>query len=438
VKTNKVKPLHTSLHVPVEWFTPLTSTDRSDHMKQIHLLFVAHDAHICGVNRSLIELLGSLDPRQFRLSLFLFSHRGDLLSSIPETVSLLPEDPAYQSFSGTLWDSLLAARLDLAFDRLRAAWAARVPEANAVDDYSFHSFLHHYAAKHLPMIGSEEGYDCAISFVPPHDLVASKVEARIKLAWIHTDYSSIAISGATEVKALVRYDRIVCVSADVSRLFFARFGELAEKGAVIENILRPQKIKWLSMAFDPSNEMAQGVGKTIICTVASLVKAKGLLEGLEICRRLKEMQTSFCWFVIGGGPELHSLEREVQKRSLAGTCVFLGPKANPLPYVRASDIYLHTSTYEGKSLAVREAQILNKPVILRRFPTARSHVGVHEDAVIVSADPQLAAIEINRLLRSRPSLDRLVANTRLADYSVNRDVELFQTMVCDLYSRWHT
>jgi glycosyltransferase involved in cell wall biosynthesis len=405
------------------------------HMGSIHLLFVAHDAHICGVNRSLIELLGSLDPSRFRVSLFLFSHQGDLLSSVPKWVSLLPEESAYRIFNGQLRDSLLAARFDLACDRFRAAWASRVRGVDGVDDYRFHSFFHHYASKHLPTIGSEDGYDCAISFVPPHDQVAFKVKARKKLAWIHTDYSSIAVSRDTELISLRCFDRLICVSSDVSRLFFDRFSELEEKGVVVENVLRPQEVQRLSLAFDPSAEMCRGVGKTMICTVASLVKAKGLFNGLQICEQLKKMHSSFGWYVIGDGPQLFSLKREAHRRSLEDTCIFLGPKRNPLPYVRASDLYLHTSLYEGKSLAVREAQILNKPVVLTRFPTARSHVGIHEDAIVISDEPRLAAIQIHQLLRSKPSLERLIENTKLSDYSGCRDAERFQMLVEDLLSQ---
>lgn len=40
---------------------------------------------------------------------------------------------------------------------------------------------------------------------------------------------------------------------------------------------------------------------------------------------------------------------------------------NPYPYIKACDIYVQPSRYEGKAVTVREAQILGKPVVITRF-----------------------------------------------------------------------
>lgn len=45
-------------------------------------------------------------------------------------------------------------------------------------------------------------------------------------------------------------------------------------------------------------------------------------------------------------------------------------KENPYPYIKACDWYVQPSCYEGKSVVVREAQMLCKPVIVTNYPTA--------------------------------------------------------------------
>ena len=40
--------------------------------------------------------------------------------------------------------------------------------------------------------------------------------------------------------------------------------------------------------------------------------------------------------------------------------------------MKACDIYVHPSRYEGKAVTIREAQILGKPVVMTNFPTAKS------------------------------------------------------------------
>ena len=38
--------------------------------------------------------------------------------------------------------------------------------------------------------------------------------------------------------------------------------------------------------------------------------------------------------------------------------IILGKKDNPYPYMRACDLYVQPSRYEGKAVTVREAQLL--------------------------------------------------------------------------------
>ncbi len=57
-------------------------------------------------------------------------------------------------------------------------------------------------------------------------------------------------------------------------------------------------------------------------------------------------------------------------------------KSNPYPYIKACDLYVQPSRYEGKSVTVREAQMLGKPVVVTNYPTASSQVRDGEDGII--------------------------------------------------------
>lgn len=61
----------------------------------------------------------------------------------------------------------------------------------------------------------------------------------------------------------------------------------------------------------------------------------------------------------------------------------LGKKENPYPYIRACDVYVQPSRYEGNCVAVREAQMLGKPVIITGYPTAESQLRNGIDGIIV-------------------------------------------------------
>ena len=43
--------------------------------------------------------------------------------------------------------------------------------------------------------------------------------------------------------------------------------------------------------------------------------------------------------------------------------LLLGVKSNPFPYCKQSDFYVHATGFEGKSIAIQEAQTLGKPIL---------------------------------------------------------------------------
>ena len=61
-------------------------------------------------------------------------------------------------------------------------------------------YSHKYTWRLMPQIMPERNYDLAISFLTPHYIVANRVKAKKKIAWIHTDYSEIQINESSEYK----------------------------------------------------------------------------------------------------------------------------------------------------------------------------------------------------------------------------------------------
>ena len=66
--------------------------------------------------------------------------------------------------------------------------------------------------------------------------------------------------------------------------------------------------------------------------------------------------------MLGEGPERTDLERRIEQHGVKGEFVLLGAKDNPYPFVRQADIYVHAARFEGKSIAIEEAQVLGKPI----------------------------------------------------------------------------
>jgi len=109
----------------------------------------------------------------------------------------------------------------------------------------------------------------------------------------------------------------------------------------------------------------------------------------------------------------------------------LGKKVNPYPYIKACDIYVQPSRYEGKAVTVREAQILKKPVVITNFPTARSQAQDEYDALITSKDIEGIVMGVQRLIDDEQLRDQLISNVSKNNYGNEEEVEKLYQLIED-------
>ena len=163
---------------------------------QMKRIFIAIQyMELGGAERALLGLLDALDASRFRVDLFVYRHSGELMPLIPDKVNLLPELPSYRALSRPVKDILKEGRLGIAAARL---WAKRRSarfgkRLEGRENYAVFDDAAAAVSPFLPSLKKLGVYDLAISFLTPHRIVRDKVLARRKIAWIHTDYSSICL-----------------------------------------------------------------------------------------------------------------------------------------------------------------------------------------------------------------------------------------------------
>ena len=101
----------------------------------------------------------------------------------------------------------------------------------------------------------------------------------------------------------------------------------------------------------------------------------------------------------------------------------LGKKENPYPYIKACDLYIQPSRFEGKAVTVREAQILNKPVIITNYPTAASQIEDGRDGIIVPMDNWECAKGIYNIIKDIDVQQALIEFTKNNNYVNNDEVQ---------------
>lgn len=387
------------------------------------LLLVSHALELGGAERSLIGLLDALDPEIWDIDLFLLRHEGELMDAIPEYVNLLPEVPAYTVLARPMKDTLKEGHILLTGARIVGKFAAKHYEkAHGFTDSGVGiEYSHKYTYRLMPPIWPDTEYDLAVSFLTPHYICTHKVRAKKKIAWIHTDYSRVQVDVASETAMWGAYDAIVSISNAVTEEFLKVFPSLANKIILIENILPADLIGHQANEFTADQEMpANGIR---LLSIGRYCTAKNFDNVPDICSRLLQSGLDVYWYIIGFGPDEQLIRQRIAEAGMEERVVLLGKKENPYPYIKACDLYVQPSRYEGKAVTVREAQMLGKPVVITRYATSASQLEEGVDGVIVPMDNEGCAAGIADLLRDPEKMARLSACCRLRDYTNASEVQ---------------
>jgi glycosyltransferase involved in cell wall biosynthesis len=90
--------------------------------------------------------------------------------------------------------------------------------------------------------------------------------------------------------------------------------------------------------------------------------------------------------------------------------------------MKACDIYIQPSRYEGKAVTVREAQILAKPVVITDFPTSQSQLTHDFDGYIIPLENQVCAEALNQFISNKILQQKLIENCKQSDFSNRSEI----------------
>lgn len=391
-----------------------------------------HYLEIGGAEISLIGLLRSLDYSRYDVDLFLYSHRGELMKFIPREVNLLPEVAEYSMIELLLVEVIKSGYFKIALARLIAKLRMRCYSMfrQPKDGSAIFGFIADSVTPALPSLAHLGQYDLAISFLTPHNIVLDKVSAAKKACWIHTDYSRIDVNVALELPIWSGYDRIVSISDDVTKSFLEVFPTLEEKIVLMENVVSPSFVRQRAEEFDPARELEAGKGTgPVLLSIGRFCYAKNYDNVPEICSHIARRIPGVKWFIIGFGGDEVLIRQKIAEFGMEDHVFILGKKSNPYPYIKACDIYVQPSRYEGKSVTVREAQILSKPVVVTDYPTSRSQVRDGIDGVIVPMDNISCADAIVAFINDKSKRDLIADNLRSTDYDSDTAIDMIDTLI---------
>ena len=392
------------------------------------ILILMHYMELGGAESALLGLLQSIDPERVDVDVFIYSHRGELMDFLPkERINLLQEIEVYSLTEKPLSEVLKKGYWRLAIARMigrRDTASFCKKHQNSDKPAECGTFFQQRATwKVLPKIQPKVEYDLAISFLTPHFFLLNNVRAKKKMGWIHTDYTRILIDAEAEQKMWERLDYIGCISEEVGNRFCEVFPSLKGKLILIENILNTDFIR--KRADESSITLCDDLSVTSLLTIGRFSPPKKMEEIPLICKKIQEQGLSSKWYIIGYGSEkIEQIVRDnAEKEGVADKVIILGKQENPYPYIKACDIYVQPSRYEGKSITVREAQILCKPVIITNYPTAKSQVVDGVDGIIVPMEVNACAQEMAAFIRDKVKQTKIVEHLQTYDYGNEHEIE---------------
>lgn len=396
-------------------------------------IFIAmHYMEIGGAETALIGLLNALDPNRVDVDLFLYDHRGEMMQFIPEWVNLLPQIPKYSVLERPIVELVKRGFWDIAAARM---WAKRISKVaykrsgSKLENNGGLDKMSKCTTPLLPKINPSMTYDLAISFLTPHRIVAEKVKAKKKIAWIHTDYTRVWVDAEEELKVWQKYDYVASISGDVTNTFLQVFPSLAPKIVEIENILSPSFVRKRAELQNVDKEIRHEGAFTLL-SVGRFSDAKNYDNVPDICKRLiNKTKLNIRWYIIGYGGDEALIRQKIKEAGMEEHVILLGKRSNPYPYIKACDIYVQPSRYEGKSVTVREAQMLCKPVVVTNYPTAPSQIRSGVDGVIVPMDNEGCAHGLAEVICDKPLQERIIAHLKSHDYGNESEVEKIYTLI---------
>lgn len=362
-------------------------------MKKV--LFVINTLGGAGAEKALLELLKRFTPDQYEVDLYILLEQGELISQVPEYVNILNRNYTAESVLSADGKRTLHRKV---FRRLftYGALFKNIPylAGNAAAMLRKKEIR---ADKLLWRVMSDGGmklkqnYDMAVAYLEGGStyFVHDHVTAEKKFAFLHVDYKYAGYTRELDLDCYLDFDRIFTVSGEVKAVFDEVYPECRNKTLVFHNLIDREEISRKAELFGGFDDAY--TGKRIL-TVGRLTAQKAYEVSIDAMKILKDQGVKVRWYVLGEGELRNKLQRKIDSLGLREDFILFGAVENPYPYYKQCDLYVHATRFEGKSIAIQEAQVLGCTILVSDCSGNREQVENGTDGVLCP----LSSEEISR------------------------------------------
>ena len=272
-------------------------------------------------------------------------------------------------------------------------------------------------------------FDVAINYLEcdSPEFILKHISADKYLQWIHTDVKNMGDPHELD-KYLPLYEKmnhIFCVSESAKASFADMYPSLAEKTSVLYNFFDADQI--IQKSKEPFEFSSQ---RPVLLSVGRMTEQKKYLRFLDVLAKLCDDGYSFSWHVLGTGVECEQIERKVDELNLRDRVFLDGVTDNPYKYMRACDLFVLPSGWEGFPTVTVEAKLIGKPVLATDVSGIREQIVDGVSGMIVENSAEGIYCGIKKVLDE----PRLINQCKYNDlfYLISDNEEKYQKFLGDV------
>lgn len=366
------------------------------------ILFVNGHMRYGGVEKSLLDILRNINYERYEVDLLLIEGKGDYFENIPSQVNII-----FKNLNNTYGPFIKSIVHCLKKKDLLALFTRTLLFIRKLINVNLLKLLR------VPLLGSKT-YDFAIAFRYGiyTDIVQYTVSAKNKTTWWHHGEMNLSARQVTEYeKTCAKLKNIVVVSKACENMFLKVMPSIKKYLTVIPNMIDNKNINMMALEFIPNfNKEKQHF--VTACRIAPEKHIENVIYASEML--IQRGFTNFLWHIIGDGDGLIKMQTLSKNRKTDKHILFEGKKANPYPYIKNADLYIHTSYIESQGLAILEAMALNTPCIITDNTGIRDYANIN-NSVVVKQGAKSLANAIFEIAHDRQKYHLLKLSTKCPD-----------------------
>jgi glycosyltransferase involved in cell wall biosynthesis len=230
-------------------------------------------------------------------------------------------------------------------------------------------------------------------------------------------------------------DRVVAVS------------ECVKSDIVRYDSIPPEKVQVIYNGIDPSQfagevkeeevKIALGLppSSRVVGTIGRMTAQKGHALLLQAIADLKG-RMDLKLLLVGDGPLRQGLQERAQELGIRDRVCFAGFRRDIYPLLRAMELFVFPSLWEGMATAIVEAMSAGKAVVASDIPPIREIISSSDLGILVRPNDQGTLREgIERLLGDRASAEEMGKRAReyaLSRFPIQKTVSDYQNLFAEM------